>query len=308
MKFLNRFTGNRRGVDDLVFDSLNTVFMVLLCVVMLYPMVNTLAVSFNEATDTVRGGLHILPRQFTTYNFEHVFNEAQIIQAGIISVLRTVIGTGAGVFFTAMVAYTIARQEFVLRKFVTLAFVLTMYMNAGLIPTYLLMRELHLIGTFWIYIVPTLIGVFNLIVIRSFIEGLPETIFESARIDGAGEFTQFFKIALPLAIPVIATVSLFVAVGQWNQWFDVYIYNSSRPELSTLQFELMKVLQNSNASMSSGSAADAFARAEGGQTDTVTPQSIRAAMTIVVSVPIIMVYPFLQKYFVKGLTLGGVKG
>lgn len=308
MKFLNRFTGNRRGVDDLVFDSLNTVFMVLLCVIMLYPMLNTLAVSFNEATDTVRGGLHLWPRQFTTYNYEHVFGEAQIIQAGIISVLRTVIGTATGVFFTAMVAYTIARQDFILRKFVTLAFVLTMYMNAGLIPTYLLMRELHLIGTFWIYIVPTLIGVFNLIVIRSFIEGLPETIFESARIDGAGEFTQFFKIALPLAIPVIATVSLFVAVGQWNQWFDVFIYNSSRPELSTLQFELMKVLQNSNAAMSSGSASDAFAQSQSGVTNTVTPQSIRAAMTIVVSVPIIMVYPFLQKYFVKGLTLGGVKG
>ncbi|SDY28614.1 putative aldouronate transport system permease protein [Evansella caseinilytica] len=308
MKLLAKFTSRRRSLDDLVFDSVNTVFMLALCVVMLYPMLNTLAVSLNDATDSVRGGIYLWPREFTLYNYEHVFNEAQLMHAGLISVLRTVIGTALSVFCTAMVAYTISRQYFVLRKFVTLAFVLTMYLNGGLIPTYLLMRELSLIGTFWIYIIPGIIGVFNLIVVRSFIEGLPETIFESARIDGAGEFTMFFRIALPLSLPVIATISLFVAVGQWNQWFDVFLYNSSKPELSTLQYELMKILQNSNASMSSRTAADAFANAENVGNNVVTPTSIRAAMTIIVSVPIICVYPFLQKYFVKGLTLGGVKG
>ncbi|BAB05832.1 carbohydrate ABC transporter permease [Halalkalibacterium halodurans] len=308
MKILAKLAGKRRGADDFIFDSLNIIFMLLLCVVMLYPMVNTLAVSLNDATDTVRGGIYFWPREFTWYNFEHVFSQSQLLHAGMISVLRTVIGTAISVFCTAMVAYTISRKQFVLKKFVTIAFVLTMYLNGGLIPTYLLMRELSLIGTFWIYIIPGLIGVFNLIVIRSFIEGLPETIFESAKIDGAGEFTQFFKIALPLCLPVIATVSLFVAVGQWNSWFDVFIYNSNKPELSTLQYELMKILQNSNASMSSGSAASAFASSQSGVVETVTPQSVRAAMTIIVSVPIICVYPFLQKYFVKGLTLGGVKG
>ncbi|MBU9712960.1 carbohydrate ABC transporter permease [Evansella tamaricis] len=308
MNLLKKLTGKRRSVDDLIFDSVNVVLMLLLCVVMLYPMLNTLAVSFNEATDSVRGGIYLWPREFTTYNYAHVFGESQLLHAGMISVLRTVIGTGLSVFCTAMVAYTISRQYFVMRKFVTIAFVLTMYLNGGLIPTYLLMRELSLIGTFWIYIIPGLIGVFNLIVVRSFIEGLPETIFESARIDGAGEFTQFFRIALPLCLPVIATISLFVAVFQWNQWFDVFLYNSSRPELSTLQYELMKILQNSNASMTSRTAADAFASAQGQSQNVVTPTSIRAAMTIIVSVPIICVYPFLQKYFVKGLTLGGVKG
>ncbi|MFA9557076.1 carbohydrate ABC transporter permease [Evansella sp. AB-rgal1] len=306
--FLSKLAGKRRGVDDLIFDTLNVIFMIFLCIVMLYPMVNTLAVSFNEATDTVRGGIYLFPREFTFYNYQHVFGESQLLHAGMISVLRTVIGTAVSVFCTAMVAYTISRKDFVLKKFVTIAFVLTMYLNGGLIPTYLLMRELSLIGTFWIYIIPGLIGVFNLIVVRSFIEGLPETIFESARIDGAGEFTQFFKIALPLCLPVIATVSLFVAVGQWNQWFDVFLYNSSRPELSTLQYELMKILQNSNAAVSGGSAASALAASQSGAIETVTPQAVRAAMTIIVSVPIICVYPFLQKYFVKGLTLGGVKG
>ncbi|MBM7570299.1 carbohydrate ABC transporter permease [Aquibacillus albus] len=308
MNLLSKVARKHRSLDDLVFDSINLVFMLLLCTVMLYPMLNTLAVSINDATDSIRGGIYLWPREFTFFNYEHVFGQAELLHAGMISVLRTVIGTALSVFCTAMVAYTISRQYFVLRKFVTLAFVLTMYLNGGLIPTYMLMRELHLIGTFWIYIFPGIIGVFNLIVVRSFIEGLPETIFESARIDGAGEFIMFFKIALPLSLPVIATVSLFVAVGQWNQWFDVFLYNSSKEHLSTLQYELMKILQNSNASMSSKTAADAFAGSQSTENNVVTPTSIRAAMTIIVSVPIICVYPFLQKYFVKGLTLGGVKG
>ncbi|GAA0349066.1 carbohydrate ABC transporter permease [Bacillus horti] len=304
---LGRF-GRRKSWDDVIFDTINTLFMIFLCTVMLYPLLNTLAISLNDANDSIRGGIGLIPREFTWYNYQHVFGEAAILQAGLISILRTVIGTALSVFCTAMVAYTISRQYFVLRRFMTIAFVLTMYFNGGLIPTYLLMRELNLIGTFWIYVIPGIIGVFNLIVIRSFIDGLPESIFESARIDGAGEWTMFFKIALPLSLPVIATVSLFVAVFQWNSWFDVFLYNSAQPHLSTLQYELMKILQNSNASLTARSAADVFASGQGGGANIVTPTSIRAAMTIVVSVPIIMVYPFLQKYFVKGLTLGGVKG
>jgi|SRR5690625_35760 len=307
MDFLRKLAGKRRGIDDLVFDTINIILMLLLIVVMLYPMLNTLAISFNTATDTVRGGIGIIPREFTTYNYAHVFDNAQILQAGLISVLRTVIGTVTGVFAAACVAYAISREYFVLRRFTTLAFVLTMYMNPGLIPMYLLHRDLGLIGTFWIYILPTLIGVFNIIVIRSFMDALPESLFESARMDGAGEFVQFFKIALPLSIPVIATVSLFIAVGQWNQWFDVFIYNSAISDLSTLQYELMKVL-SSSAFQSGGDAQSAMQAGSAGIVETVTPQSIRAAMTIVVSVPIICVYPFLQKYFVKGLTIGGVKG
>lgn len=309
MQLINRLKGKRRSVDDLIFDTINVIFMILLVIVMLYPLINTVAISLNASTDTIRGGIRLLPRVFTWYNYEYVFSEATIMRSAVTSVLRTVIGTGLGVLASAMVAYTISRPHFFLKKFITIAFVLTMYMNAGLIPTYLLHRDLNLIGSFWVYILPTLIGVFNIIVIRSFIEGLPETLFESARMDGAGEFTQFFKIALPLSLPVIATVSLFVAVGQWNQWFDVFIYNSSIPELSTLQYELMKVLSNSNAAFNSGAgAASQFAASQSGVVDVVTPQSVRAAMTVVVSVPIIMVYPFLQKYFVKGLTIGGVKG
>jgi putative aldouronate transport system permease protein len=302
-----KVTKNHSGAGDYIFDIFNYTFMIFLCIVMLYPFINQLAVSLNDASDSIKGGIFLWPREFTWANYQHVFGEASIFNAFMISVFRTLIGTLTSVLGTAMVAYTISRKDFVFKKFVTIAFVLTMYFSGGLIPNFLLIKELNLLDSFWVYIVPGIIGVFNLIVIRSFIEGIPDSLFESAKIDGAGDFTTFIKIVLPLSLPVLATVSLFVAVYQWNSWFDVFLYNSSTPELSTLQYELMKILQNSNASMSGKTATDAFASSSA-NANTVTPTSIRATMTIVASLPIIMVYPFLQKYFVKGLTLGGVKG
>lgn len=299
--------GKHGGLADRLFDIFNIVFMILLVVVMLYPFINMLAMSFNDANDSIRGGIYLWPRVWTLHNYEYIFNESSIYGATLISILRTVVGTAVSVFCTAMLAYTVSRQDYVLRKFVTMAFVFTMYFSGGLIPGYLLIRELGLINSFWVYIFPGIIGVFNMIVIRSFIEGLPDGILESAKIDGAGDFTTFIRIVLPLTVPALATVSLFVAVAQWNSWFDVFLYNSSNINLSTLQYELMKILQTSNTAANSMTAADQFASGQGG-TATVTPTSIRATMTIIASVPIIMVYPFLQKYFVKGMTVGGVKG
>jgi len=295
---------HRMSLGDRIFEIVNYTLLILLVIVTLYPMLNTLAVSFNDATDSLRGGIYLWPRKWTLENYKFVFQEANILNAALISVLRTVIGTVLSVFCSAMVAYTISRPEYVLRKFVTIAFVLTMYFNGGLIPTYLLMRDLGLIGTFWIYIWPGLIGVFNLIVIRSFIESLPANLLESAKIDGAGEFRTFFHIVLPLCTPVLATVSLFTGVWQWNSWFDVFLYNSSKENLSTLQYELQKVLQFSSASIQ---RVDFQAAAAQGGIKRVTPYAIRATMMIVVSVPVIIVYPFLQKYFVKGMLVGGVK-
>lgn len=294
-------------LEDKVFDTVNYTLLICLVIVTLYPFIHTLAVSLNDARDTIKGGIYLLPREWSLSNYKYIFADNNIVNATVISILRTIIGTVLTVFCSAMVAYAISRQDFVLRKFVTIAFILTMYINAGLIPNFLLIRDLGMIGTFSVYILPGIIGVFNLIVIRSFIDGLPESIIESSRIDGAGDFRTFFSIVLPLSVPVLATVALFTGVYQWNSWFDVFLYNSSWPELSTLQYELQKILSNSSASMSAKSQADVFSSV-GQQNTTVTPTSIRAAMTIVASVPIIMVYPFLQKYFVKGMMVGGVKG
>ncbi|OBR66191.1 sugar ABC transporter permease [Paenibacillus oryzae] len=296
----------RRSLGDRLFDYGNIVFMIGLMIVTIYPFVNMIAVSFNDANDAVRGGIYLWPRLWTLDNYSYIFGESDIYHATLISFLRTVLGTIVSVFCTAMLAFTISRQEFVLRKAVTMFFVFTMYFSGGLIPTYLLIRDLGLINSFWVYIFPGIIGVFNMIVIRSFIEGLPDGILESARIDGAGEFTTFVRVVLPLTIPAMATVSLFVAVGQWNSWFDVFLYNSSNIKLSTLQYELMKILQTSTTA-ATASAGDIY-QSQGGSGTSVTPTSIRATMTIIASVPILMVYPFVQRYFVQGMTLGGVKG
>ncbi|SEO48806.1 carbohydrate ABC transporter permease [Paenibacillus sp. OV219] len=293
------------SLGDKIFVICNYTFLALLMVITLYPFLNTLAYSLNAGLDSLKGDIYLWPRLFSIENYKFVFKEATILHATLISVLRTIIGTVITVFCSAMVAYTLSRQDYVLRKFITIAFILTMYFYGGLIPVFLLMRDLHLVGSFWVYIFPGVIGVFNLIVIRSFIEGLPESIMESGRIDGAGDFRTFFNIVLPLCLPVLATVALFTAVYQWNSWFDVFLYNSSDINLSTLQYELMKILQNSN--VSSATMESGFANS-GGTTSMVTPLSIRATMTIVASVPMIIIYPFLQRYFVKGMTVGGVKG
>lgn len=282
--------------------------MIALMIVTLYPFVNVLAVSLNNAQDSIKGGIYLLPREWTLANYNYILREATIFHATFISVLRTVIGTVVTVFCSAMLAYTLSRQDYVLRKFITVAFIMTMYFNGGLIPNYLLIRDMGLVGSFWVYILPGIIGVFNLIIIRSFIENLPESIIESAKIDGAGDYRTFFSIILPLTVPVLATVALFSGVFQWNSWFDVFLYNSSDASLSTLQYELQKILQNSNTTTGTSSLDGMIQGATGGQQNAVTPMSVRATMTIVASVPIIMVYPFLQKYFVKGMMVGGVKG
>jgi putative aldouronate transport system permease protein len=206
-----------------------------------------------------------------------------------------------------MLAYTLSRREYVFRKPITLIFILTMYFNAGLIPGYFLMKDLNLINSFWVYVIPSMISAFNMIVIRTYIGSIPESLVESARIDGAGDFKIFIRIIFPLCKPVLATIALFVAVGAWNSWFDAFIYTSSRQELSTLQYELMKLLSSSMNANSNPAVAAGAGMTKDSAVNMVTPISIRAAVTVVASVPILLVYPFLQKYFVVGLNVGSVK-
>ncbi len=291
--------------EDIIINVFVYIILILLIIVTLYPFLNTLAISFNDALDSSKGGIHLWPRKFTLYNYKTLLTRRQIFHASLVSVARTVLSTFLCTFSTAMVAYTLSRKEFVLRKFISFVYVLTMYIDGGLVPTYFLIRSLGLTNSFWVYVLPGLVSAFNLIVIRTYINGLPDSLIESARVDGAGEFTIFFKIVLPLCKPVLATIALFVAVDNWNAWFDTFLYNSANPQLSTLQYELMKVLQSANTM--TGSLEQALAQAAAGTVHTITPRAIRATMTIIVTVPIVIVYPFLQKYFVHGLTVGGVK-
>ncbi|MGG4146772.1 carbohydrate ABC transporter permease [Paenibacillus algorifonticola] len=293
-------------IEPILFHTFNTIFMLVLVVVTLYPFLNTIAVSLNVGSDTIRGGIYLWPREWTMQNYKAVFVSGTIYNAFWVSVARTVLSTVLNIFLTTMLAYALSRREFVFRKPITLIFILTMYFSAGLIPGYFLIKELHLLNSFWVYIIPSMLSAFNMIVIRTYIGTLPESLVESARIDGAGDFKIFMQIIFPLCKPVLATIALFVAVGAWNSWFDAFLYTSSRQELSTLQYELMKLLSSTMNSNSNPSVANG-AGATKDSISMVTPLSIRAAVTVVAAVPILLVYPFLQKYFVVGLNVGSVK-
>lgn len=295
------------GIEPVLFNTFNTIFMIILVTVTLYPFLNTIAVSLNAGNDTIRGGIYLWPRQWTTQNYKAVFASGTIYNAFWISVARTVISTLLNIFLTTMLAYTLSRKEYVFRKSITVIFVLTMYFSAGLIPGYFLIKQLHLLNTFWVYVIPSMISAFNMIVIRTYIGTLPESLIESAKIDGAGDFKIFIRIIFPLCKPVLATIALFVAVGAWNSWFDAFLYTSSKQELSTLQYELMKLLSSTMNSNSNPNVAAGIGMDQNSAQAMVTPISIRAAVTIVASVPILVVYPFLQKYFVVGLNVGSVK-
>ena len=286
---------------DKVFVACNTIFLVLFVIITLYPVLNTVAISFNDGIDAVRGGIHLWPRIFTLSNYKTVLNQQNIITGAVVSVARTVLGTIFSLVTNALLAYIISRKRFLFRSQLSLFWVITMYVNGGMIPTLILYRNLNLTNSFWVYVIPGMISAFNVLVLRTFMEGLPSALEESAMIDGANDFTIFTRIISPLCKPVYATVALFVAVGQWNSWFDAMLYNRMNAQYTTLQYELMKLL--SSVMQQSGSATT------GGNTAAaaVTPITVRAAATVVAMLPIILLYPFLQRYFVSGMTIGSVK-
>jgi putative aldouronate transport system permease protein len=287
-----------------VFDISLGIFMLIIMIITIYPFLNVMAISFNNSLDTVKGGIYMWPRAFTLKNYETIFKYDTLITGFVITTLRTVIGTVLGVFCASMLAYTLSCKEFQARKLFSTMFIITMYVSGGLIPGYMLMRDLHLFNSFWVYIIPGLLSVFNVFIIRSYVDGLPYALQESAKIEGANEIVIFLRIILPLCKPVLATIALFVAVGHWNSWFDTYLYNSQNKNLTTLQYELMKVIQSTQ----SGNDAHAYSGKSAEEImSQVSPDSIKMAITMVVTVPILLIYPFLQKYFVQGVTLGAVK-
>ncbi len=291
--------------ERIIFTTLNTTFLLALGALMIYPLLNTLAISLNDGMDAVRGGIGIWPRVFSLQNYKVVFNMHTIYQAFFMSVLKTVVVVATNLFFTSMLAYALSRKEFIFRRPITLIFVLTMYFDAGLIPNYLLIKDLGMLNSFQAYWVPTIISAFNLIILRTYMKSIPDEIIESARIDGAGEFRTWWQIVMPLCKPTLAVVGLFVAVGSWNSWLDTLLYNSGDPALTTLQYELQKLLASSmNAGVNSVAATGSAA--SGGQI--TTPIALRSAITMVAAIPIMFVYPFLQKHFVSGLMIGSVKG
>lgn len=290
----------KRSLADRAFVICNTIFMILFVVITLYPVLNTVAISFNEGSDAVRGGIYLLPRVFSFKNYATVLHKQNLITGAIVSVSRTVIGTLLALVANAILAYIVSRKEFVFKSQVSLFWIITMYVNGGLIPTFMLYKALGFTNSFMVYIIPGMVSAFNILVLRTYMLGLPDALEESAQIDGAGYTIIFLKIIAPLCKPVFATVALFVAVGQWNSWFDAMLYNKLASQYTTLQYELQKLL----ASVMQQSGSIESAKNSKGA---VTPITIRAAATVVTSLPIVCLYPFLQRYFVTGLTIGGVK-
>lgn len=283
-----------------IYSFIIGLILTIFVIVTLYPILNTLAISFNNATDSLRGGIYLWPRMWTLDNYATVLHKNNIMTGFMISVLRTVTAVVLQLSVTALLAFVLSRKNFIFAKPISLFYVLTMYLNGGLIPTFLLYRSLGLTNNFWVYILPGMVSAFNMLVIRTYMNGLPDSLEESAMIDGAGYFTVFLKVIVPLCKPVFATIALFIAVGQWNSWFDTMLYNRMSGDLTTLQYELMKLL--SSVSQQSGNAQTAqFSTAQ------VTTTSVRAAATILTCIPIVALYPFLQRYFITGLTIGGVK-
>ncbi len=290
----------KTSFGDKIFTVCNVLFMIAFVVITLYPVLNTLAISLNDGTDALRGGIYLFPRKFTMKNYMTVLEKDNLVTGAYITVARTVVGTVLSLVTNAILAYIVSRKRFLFKQQLSLFWVVTMYVNGGMIPTFLLFKGLHLTNSFWVYVIPGMISAFNMLVIRTYMNGIPDSLEESAQLDGAGYMTIFWKIISPLCKPVYATVALFVAVGQWNSWFDAMLYNRMSSEYTTLQYELMKLLSSVT---NQGNSAEAMKNAAG----TVTPTSVRAAATILTMLPIVCLYPFLQRYFVTGLTIGGVK-
>jgi putative aldouronate transport system permease protein len=295
------FKRNRRTTSEYIFDNINILIMLFICAITIYPIWYVIVNSLNDGVDAMRGGIYWWPREFTFANYKAVFETPGIVTSFGVTIAKTVIGTITHVFFTAMVAYAISRRDLYGRNFYMLVGVITMFFSGGLIPYFLLIRDLGLFDNFLVYIIPTMFNFFHLIIFVSFFRELPTSLEEAAKIDGANDFMIFIKVIIPLSMPVIATIALFQGVYQWNDYFAGVIFVNN-PDLQPIQTYLYKVVAESSSNQMMTNAAGSIA------TKTVTSQSIKLATMVVTTLPIMLVYPFLQKYFVKGMLIGSVKG
>lgn len=293
----------KKGKGEQIFNVANIIFMLLLCAITLYPYLNQLAIALNEGMDTSMGGVTIFPRKFTLKNFQSVLSNDSFFNAAWISVSRVILATILSLLIVFSAAYGLTRKGLPGRRGITLFLMIPTYISAGVIPGYLLFRTLHMINSYWIYILPNAFVFYNMVIIRSFLQAIPESLEESAKIDGANDIQIMFKIAMPISKPVIATVALWVSVGNWNDWTTTLMYVTDK-RLHPLQYLMMRLIKESEA------ARDIAMELQMGIKEVAslpTAQSVTAATLIVTTLPIIIVYPLLQKYFVSGVTLGAVK-
>ncbi|WP_337101954.1 carbohydrate ABC transporter permease [Paenibacillus sp. YIM B09110] len=297
----------KRTTGEKLSQGVVIALMLLLCLSVLYPFAYMLAISLNEGTDAAKGGVYLWPRAFTLINYEIVLGNEVIQHAYLITIARTVLGTIAGLLVTLMVAFGLSYQRIPFRKSILSYILITMLFSGGLVPLYIQLYNLGLINNFLVYIIPAMFSAWNMFVMLKFIQGIPEALIESAELDGAGPFRILFQLIVPLSKPMLAAIGLFTAVGHWNDWFAGAFY-VTKQDLIPVQTFLQQLLQAQDMSAILGSNSNQEALARGSQMQNVTLMSVKMATVMVSAIPILCVYPFLQKYFVKGVLIGSVKG
>lgn len=278
-------------------------FLLLIFLVTFFPFWHIFVLSVNDANDSLRGGVYFWPREPTLDSYRTVLRDQEILSSLAITVLRTLLGVPLTVFCVSLLAFVLSRPGLKHKRGLNLFFVFTMYFSGGMIPTYMVLKALGLIDSFWVFIFPGLYNVYWMILVRTYFEGLPKELFEAASCEGAGQFSQFMRVALPISIPVLAAIVLFSAIFHWNAWYDSYIY-TYKDELKTLQAVMVKIL---NQYQTGSMLSQAQQMAVSAKKMPVSSESIRMAVTMTATLPIILVYPFLQKYFIQGMLLGAVK-
>ena len=285
-----------------LFDVLNVIFLGLVALVTVFPIWNVLMISLNEPSDTNLGGLYFWFRKFTLQNFAYFFMEDDWLCAMFMSVARTVLGAVSCVLFTAAFSYGVSKKYLIGHKYIIGYLLLTMYISGGMIPMFLLIKNIGLYKSFLVYIIPELMSNYYAIIMITYFRTIPAELEESVKIDGGNDLTIFARIILPVSKPIIFAVGLFVAVYQWNAWFDTILYGSK--EIMTLQAKLVEILRDAAAQqklLSSGAKTASLAIRP-------TLESIKATAMVITIVPMLALYPFLQKYFVKGIMVGSLKG
>lgn len=294
---------SRKTTSDRIFDAFNAILMVFVIFLTLYPFWHVLVGSLNEGMDYMRGGVYFWPRTFTLENYVTVLNNQRIGSAYRVTILRTIIGTLTHLTITSTFAYAFSRKNLLGKNIYATIGLIPMFFGGGLIPTYILYQRLGLLDNFLVYILPGMFSFWNVLIFQSFFREIPDSISESAKLDGANEYTIFAKLILPLSKAVFAAIALFVGVGHWNTFFDAMMFTRSQ-ELQVLQVFLMRVIRTREAA---ATLVENLPR-EVAEARTVTSTSVQMATMMIAAGPIILIYPFLQKYFVKGIMIGSVKG
>ncbi|GIP46819.1 protein LplC [Paenibacillus sp. J53TS2] len=288
----------KTSFSEKCFTVLNYIFFILLGLTTLLPFVNLLAKSLSSESAVISGRVGLLPVGLQLETYQYVLQDSMFLNSLKVSIALTVIGTVCSLFLTTLTAYPLSKVRLRGRKGLLLIFVFTMLFSGGLIPTYLLMQNLNLVNSFPVLFLPAMVNVYNMLIIKNYFEGLPEELEESAKLDGAGNIRILASVMLPLSLPVLATIGLFFAVAFWNDYFSAMIYISD-PAIKPMQLYLKELLVSSSGDFLKDNVDAAI---------NTTPQSIQASSILLATIPILLVYPFLQKYFVKGVLVGSIKG